>query len=49
MGDVCVEEEAESLCDEIGIMCNGRLQCIGTAEHLKQKFAQGFHIDIKPL
>lgn len=41
-------EEAEGLCDQIGIMCNGRLQCLGSAEHLKSKFAQGYHIDIKP-
>lgn len=30
-------EEAEKLSDRIGIMANGKLRCIGTAEELKKK------------
>ncbi|CAL5059515.1 unnamed protein product [Urochloa decumbens] len=31
-------EEAEALCDRIGIMVNGSLQCIGTSSELKAKY-----------
>ncbi len=31
-------EECESLCSRIGIMAGGRLQCIGTNQHLKNKW-----------
>jgi ATP-binding cassette subfamily A (ABC1) protein 3 len=31
-------EEADVLCDRIGIMVNGALQCLGTSQHLKSKF-----------
>ena len=29
--------ECEVLCDRIGIMCQGKLQCVGTPHYLKQK------------
>jgi ABC-type multidrug transport system ATPase subunit len=31
-------EECEALCHRIGIMANGRLRCLGSAQHLKNKF-----------
>lgn len=34
-------EEAEGLCDRIGIVVNGQLACLGTLLHLKQKFGKG--------
>jgi hypothetical protein len=40
-------EESEALCQRIGIMVNGRLHCIGTAQHLKAKFGQGFQLDVR--
>ncbi|CAM9172381.1 unnamed protein product [Choristocarpus tenellus] len=40
-------EEAEALSNQIGIMVNGRLQCLGSGQHLKQRFGQGFEADIK--
>jgi len=43
-------EEAEALCDRIGIMALGEMQCIGTAAQLKQRFGTGytFSISTKP-
>jgi ATP-binding cassette subfamily A (ABC1) protein 3 len=31
-------EECEALCPRIAIMANGRLRCLGSAQHLKNKF-----------
>lgn len=40
-------EEAEALCPRIGIMANGKLRCIGSAQHLKTKFGQGYQLELK--
>jgi ATP-binding cassette, subfamily A (ABC1), member 3 len=40
-------EECEALCPRIGIMANGHLRCLGSAQHLKDKFGQGFQIEMK--
>ncbi|CAM9183085.1 unnamed protein product [Sphacelaria rigidula] len=40
-------EEAESLCNNIGIMVNGRLRCLGSTQHLKHRFGKGFEADMK--
>jgi ATP-binding cassette subfamily A (ABC1) protein 3 len=40
-------EECEALCPRIGIMANGRLRCLGSAQRLKNKFGQGFQIEMK--
>merc|ERR1711935_462622 len=40
-------EEAEALSNRIGIMVGGRLRCIGTNQHLKDKFGQGYSLDIR--
>eukprot|EP00762_Andalucia_godoyi_P004673 ANDGO_03522.mRNA.1 ABC transporter A family member 7 len=37
-------DEAETLSDRIGIMSLGRLKCLGTQLHLKNKFGQGYRI-----
>jgi ABC-type multidrug transport system ATPase subunit len=39
-------EECESLCNRIGIMVDGGLSCIGTPQHLKNKFGKGYQLDI---
>jgi len=39
-------EEAEALCQRIGIMVNGKLVCLGTSNHLKMKYGQGFQLEI---
>ena len=40
-------EECEALCPRIGIMADGRLRCLGSAQHLKNKFGQGFQVELK--
>jgi len=39
-------EEADALCDRIGIMVGGMLRCIGTPVHLKNKFGEGYHLSL---
>ena len=39
-------EECEALCNRIGIMVNGQLQCIGNNQHLKNKFGDGYQLDL---
>jgi ABC-type multidrug transport system ATPase subunit len=39
-------EEADVLCDRISIMSKGKLQCIGTALHLKKKYGFGYRIHL---
>lgn len=40
-------EEAEALCTRIGIMVNGSLRCLGSGQHLKQRYGDGYEVDIK--
>lgn len=40
-------EECEALCPRIGIMANGRLRALGSAQHLKNKFGKGYQIELK--
>ncbi|KAF1780736.1 P-loop containing nucleoside triphosphate hydrolase [Phytophthora cactorum] len=35
-------EECEALCSRVGILVSGRLKCLGSVEHLKQKFGRGY-------
>ncbi|XP_046356645.2 phospholipid-transporting ATPase ABCA3-like isoform X2 [Haliotis rufescens] len=35
-------EECDALCTRIAIMVNGRFMCLGTPQHLKTKFGQGY-------
>lgn len=35
-------EEAEALCTRMGIMVNGRFRCMGSPQHLKNKFSKGY-------
>eukprot|EP00943_MAST-04B_sp_MAST-4B-sp1_P005121 g5121.t1 len=37
-------EEADALSSRIGIMANGRLRCIGSQLHLKNKFGSGYRL-----
>lgn len=37
-------EEADTLCKEIGIICNGRLRCYGNSLSLKSEFSGGMKI-----
>ena len=40
-------EECEALCPRIGIMANGTLRCLGSAQHLKSRFGQGYQVEVK--
>jgi ATP-binding cassette, subfamily A (ABC1), member 3 len=35
-------EEADALCSRIGILTNGELKCVGSSQHLKNKFGGGY-------
>ena len=35
-------EECETLCGRVAIMVNGGFQCIGTSQHLKSKYGEGY-------
>jgi len=39
-------EEADILGDRIGVMASGRLRCIGTSLHLKNKFGLGYRLNV---
>jgi len=40
-------EEADALCDRIGIMVMGRLRCVGTPQHLKSRYGDGYALELK--
>ncbi|ORX82548.1 P-loop containing nucleoside triphosphate hydrolase protein [Anaeromyces robustus] len=40
-------EEAENLCDRIGILINGRLICIGSPEHIKMKYGNTYNLEVQ--
>ena len=42
-------EECEALCPRIGIMAQGKLRCLGSAQRLKSRFGKGFQIEAKVL
>jgi ABC-type multidrug transport system ATPase subunit len=39
-------EECEALAHRIGIMVDGGLKCLGSAQHLKSKFGKGYQLDL---
>ncbi|CAH8434439.1 unnamed protein product [Schistosoma turkestanicum] len=40
-------EECEALCQQIGIMINGKLKCFGSSQHLKNRFGNGYRVEIR--
>ena len=40
-------EEADVLCDRIGIMGEGKLRCVGPSSDLKRRFGAGFKLSIR--
>ncbi|VDP74815.1 unnamed protein product [Echinostoma caproni] len=40
-------EECEVLCSRVAIMVNGRLKCLGTCQHLKDRFGRGYSLVIQ--
>jgi len=57
----CSMEECDALCTRIAIMVNGQFKCLGSPQHLKSKFGDGYtliakvmsdasgHVDVAPL
>ncbi|KAH9148224.1 hypothetical protein LEN26_004557 [Aphanomyces euteiches] len=44
-------EECEALCTRVGIMVGGRLRCLGSIQHLKNRFGDGLmlHVRVVPV
>ena len=40
-------EECEALCTRLAIMVNGRFKCIGSSQHLKSRFGEGYTVTIR--
>eukprot|EP00607_Mallomonas_marina_P003029 CAMPEP_0182435118 /NCGR_PEP_ID=MMETSP1167-20130531/73830_1 /TAXON_ID=2988 /ORGANISM="Mallomonas Sp, Strain CCMP3275" /LENGTH=401 /DNA_ID=CAMNT_0024625795 /DNA_START=980 /DNA_END=2185 /DNA_ORIENTATION=- len=40
-------EECEALCTRVGIMVSGRLQCLGSSQHLKSRFGACYEIEVR--
>uniref|UniRef100_A0A915CQS8 ATPase AAA-type core domain-containing protein n=1 Tax=Ditylenchus dipsaci TaxID=166011 RepID=A0A915CQS8_9BILA len=40
-------EECEFLCTRIAIMVNGQFECIGSIQHLKERFGEGYTLTLK--
>ncbi|NXB84441.1 ABCA9 protein, partial [Vidua chalybeata] len=40
-------EEAEAVCDRVAILVSGQLRCIGSIQYLKNKFGNGYLLEIK--
>ncbi|XP_053276075.1 ATP-binding cassette sub-family A member 2 isoform X1 [Pleuronectes platessa] len=40
-------EECEALCTRLGIMVNGRFKCLGSIQHLKNRFGDGYMITVR--
>ncbi|XP_070193926.1 phospholipid-transporting ATPase ABCA3-like [Littorina saxatilis] len=40
-------EECEALCTRLAIMVNGQFKCLGSTQHLKSKFGQGYTLVAK--
>ena len=40
-------EEADALCTKIAIMTSGKMRCIGSPQHLKNKFSTGYTLELK--
>ncbi len=40
-------EEADALCTRVGIMVRGELRCLGSTQHLKNKYGGGYVLEVK--
>lgn len=39
-------EEADALCDRLCILVNGEMKCLGSSHHLKQRYGQGYLMEL---
>lgn len=40
-------EECEALCTKIAIMRQGKLKCLGSVQHLKNRFGAGYMLEVR--
>ncbi|XP_008205027.1 phospholipid-transporting ATPase ABCA1 [Nasonia vitripennis] len=40
-------EECEALCNKLAIMVDGKFECIGASQELKQRFGAGYNVQLK--
>lgn len=40
-------EECEALCSRLAIMVNGRFRCLGSIQHLKNRFGDGYTFSVR--
>eukprot|EP00941_MAST-03F_sp_MAST-3F-sp1_P006540 g6540.t1 len=40
-------EETSALCSRIGIMVDGRLRCLGSEQHLKNRYGKGYQLEVR--
>merc|ERR1712195_16166 len=40
-------EECEALCDKVVVMVKGQFRCLGSVQHLKSRFGQGYTVEMK--
>ena len=40
-------EECEAICTRMGILVNGRFLCLGSLQHLRDRFSDGYNLTIK--
>ncbi|XP_072457451.1 phospholipid-transporting ATPase ABCA7 isoform X2 [Notamacropus eugenii] len=40
-------EECEALCTRLAIMVNGRFRCLGSTQHLKNRFGEGYTVSLR--
>ena len=40
-------EECETLCTRLAIMVNGQFKCMGSAQHLKSRFGDGYTVSVR--
>ena len=40
-------EECEALCTRLAIMVNGKFKCLGSTQHLKDRFGDGYIVVIR--
>ena len=38
---------AQALCERVGMMAGGKLRCLGSSQHLKSRFGEGYVVDAK--
>lgn len=39
-------DECEALCSRLGIMVNGKLKCLGSVQHIKERYGKGYTVII---